>query len=228
LAVLVPTLIWCAFTPTRPDVEPDSRVAALHSDESPAQPRPSEAIQVVLRQARSIGSFRLNAEDLREVPNPFGAGTFVYSDRTQRVLDVDRQFLWLVTEGRAFAFNSPSKQIAAQAVWSREAPPKLWCKTALGESAFPDVWAAVHGDRSRVRPVVQDCEQFGSVTFSIKDYQISYGLCAHDPEDLYRDAGTRDKEKAARWLSMTMVEGPHREGSYHGCLDALQGAPKRF
>jgi hypothetical protein len=66
-----------------------------------------------------------------------------------------------------------------------------------------------------------------SPDYDVNDYQISYLECTHDKAEVLAQSGSTRPEAAARWLSETMKAGPHREGSYQGCLDALMGKPTR-
>lgn len=58
------------------------------------------------------------------------------------------------------------------------------------------------------------------------NFDVAYDICSHDPEGLFKQAGTRDRHRAAEWLSQGMREGPHRSASYRGCFAALTGQPK--
>jgi hypothetical protein len=61
------------------------------------------------------------------------------------------------------------------------------------------------------------------------NYDVSYQQCSSSAEQIYEQAGTRDADVAARWLVTGVLQpGPHWEGGYHGCLDALRGEPSRF
>jgi hypothetical protein len=73
----------------------------------------------------------------------------------------------------------------------------------------------------------QDPRTGGTDLYSI-NYKSSYTVCFRDPDETYRQAGTRDPEEAAVWLSEGTRAGEAYEGSYQGCLDALNGKPNRF
>lgn len=62
----------------------------------------------------------------------------------------------------------------------------------------------------------------------VSNYRISFGQCAHDREQLFAEAGTRDPRAASQWLSEVMVAGDGRDGSRDGCLDALTDRPNRY
>lgn len=59
-------------------------------------------------------------------------------------------------------------------------------------------------------------------------YRISYSQCEHDPEQLFREAGTRDHLRASEWLGEGAQAGQHRFGTVEGCLDALAERPSQF
>ena len=54
-------------------------------------------------------------------------------------------------------------------------------------------------------------------------YDVAREVCAYDPEGVYKEARTRDKLEAAEWYGLVSKEGPHRDASTRGCLDALMG-----
>jgi hypothetical protein len=59
-------------------------------------------------------------------------------------------------------------------------------------------------------------------------YNIAHDICAHDRENIYRQAGTRDLHDAATWYSQGSKEGEHRTASYRGCSDGLLRREKKF
>lgn len=64
--------------------------------------------------------------------------------------------------------------------------------------------------------------------FVIRDYQLSYRQCRDRAARVYAESRALEPEAAAEWFSLTLQEGPHRRGSYQGCLDALGGQVSRF
>lgn len=67
----------------------------------------------------------------------------------------------------------------------------------------------------------------GTDLYSI-NYKSSYAVCSDDPQETYRQAGTKDPAEAAAWLSEGVQQGEAYEGSYDGCLDGLTDKPNRF
>lgn len=59
-------------------------------------------------------------------------------------------------------------------------------------------------------------------------YKIGYSVCGSDPEETFRQAGTRNPEEAAEWFIEGSTGTVARRSQYQGCLDALEGQPSRF
>jgi hypothetical protein len=71
--------------------------------------------------------------------------------------------------------------------------------------------------------------QTGNPVFPVLLYQTAYTACASDPEGIREDAGqTADEPTAEYYSRRASRDGPPRQAWYFGCLDALQGAPRRF
>jgi hypothetical protein len=59
-------------------------------------------------------------------------------------------------------------------------------------------------------------------------YNVAYEECAHRPEGVYQEGGSKNIHDAAEWYSKVSREGAHRAASYRGCADALLGREKGF
>lgn len=109
----------------------------------PARVPEPGAVSVV---ARALGSNTLGvrSSDLALKVNPKGAGTFVYVAQT-RFGDVERNLLWLVLDGRAYALNGPSKLLTPNLPWPRDAEGSVWKTTGLNQYSATEAIAIVFG-----------------------------------------------------------------------------------
>lgn len=119
-------------------------LAASTTQSSICQAASSDAIGVVSG-ALAGNKLGITAADLRSMPNPKGAGTFVYSPQTQ-FYGVERLILWLVVGDKAFALNGATKGTVTPSLpWAREAPKELWQKTGLDANSPAEALRIVFG-----------------------------------------------------------------------------------
>jgi hypothetical protein len=102
------------------------------------------AISVVARALDGKNKLGVSTSDLESKVNPKGAGTFVYVAQT-RFRDVERNLVWLVLDGRAYALNGPSKMLTPGLPWPREGDESAWKATGLNQFSATEAMAIVFG-----------------------------------------------------------------------------------
>ena len=106
--------------------------------------------------------------------------------------------------------------LAALGAMAPKAPPPVAAPAPVADAHYPPPARA----NARTAP---EPKQWTQAELLQNTYSSAHMVCAHDPEGLYKEARTRDMLEAADWLALGSVEGPHREASRRGCLDALMG-----
>jgi hypothetical protein len=86
----------------------------------------------------------IRESDLQTMPNPKGAGTFVFSPKTQ-FFGVERLILWLVLDGKAYALNGTTKGLTPELPYPRDADGSAWAKTGLAQNDPSEALRIVFG-----------------------------------------------------------------------------------
>ena len=89
-----------------------------------------DAKAIVVKALDRANKLGVTGREFQTKANPKGQGTFVYDPRT-RFAGVERNLIWLVVKGQAFALNGPTKTLTPSLKWPREADPALWKTTGL-------------------------------------------------------------------------------------------------
>ncbi len=106
---------------------------------APASPNVDETDATNLVGSAIVADNKLGiaSVDLIAKSNPKGAGTFVYVQQT-RFSGVERDLIWMVIEGKAYALNSPSKMVTPDLSWPREAEDETWAQTKIDKFSGAD------------------------------------------------------------------------------------------
>lgn len=109
--------------------------------------RPSEGVALAAVGALLGGNkLGVTGSDLSTMPNPKGAGLFVYAPKT-RFGGVERKLVWLVFDSaQVYALNGAAKDVTPRAAWPREAPPAVWAKSGLNPTSPAEALAVVFGN----------------------------------------------------------------------------------
>jgi hypothetical protein len=108
-------------------------------------PAEKAARAVVAKALNPANRPRITAENLRSKPNPNGHGVFVFVEDPYRVRGVKQRFIWMVLNGKGYALNGPTKEVAPPIPWSREAPQGEWIRTNLNRYSAVDAMKIVFG-----------------------------------------------------------------------------------
>jgi len=108
-------------------------------------PAEKAARAVVARALNPANRPGITAENLVSMPNPNGHGVFVFVQKPYRVRGVNQRFVWMVLNGKAYALNGPTKEVAPPLPWSREAPQGDWIRTNLNRYTAVDAMKIVFG-----------------------------------------------------------------------------------
>lgn len=133
-------------TDLRPGLADSLRASLEERERRAAQARAKseEAIRAV---AAGLGPNKLGVEPrhLLTKENPRGEGTFVYVGQT-RFGAMERFVMWLVIDGQAYAFNSPTKGLTPAHPWPREASSEAWSRTGLDRYSAAGALEIVFGE----------------------------------------------------------------------------------
>jgi len=116
---------------------------ACSSIVTPVTPAEKAARAVVAKALNPANRPGITAEKLVSMPNPNGHGVFVYVKDPFRVRGVKQRFIWMVLDGKAYALNGPTKEVAPPVPWSREAPQGDWIRTNLSRYSSVDAMKIV-------------------------------------------------------------------------------------
>jgi hypothetical protein len=111
----------------------------------PATPAEKAARAVVAKALNPANRPGITAENLVSMPNPNGHGVFVFVEEPYRVRGVKQRFIWMVLNGKAYALNGPTKEVAPPLPWSGEAPHGEWIRTNLNRYSAVDAMKIVFG-----------------------------------------------------------------------------------
>lgn len=108
-------------------------IAGYDSERAPARDHDSAidlvAAAIVPAHERPPAFGLVFSRDLEAIDNPLGAGVVVFHPE-KRHGGVESPLIWVVVDGRAYATNSPSKQVTPSLAWPREAGA-AWDETGL-------------------------------------------------------------------------------------------------
>jgi hypothetical protein len=116
--------------------------SSLVKPDTPAEKAARMVVAKALNPANRPG---ITAEKLHSMPNPNGHGVFVFVEEPYRARGVKQRFIWVVLNGKAYALNGPTKEIAPPLPWSREAPQGEWIRTNLNRYTAVDAMKIVFG-----------------------------------------------------------------------------------
>ena len=102
-----------------------------------------EARSLVIRHIEP-NNLKVGGREFQTMPNPKGAGVFVFDPRT-RFDGIKRNLIWLVVNQQAYPLNGPSKTITPTLKWPREADQKIWNTTGLSPYMATDAIEIVFG-----------------------------------------------------------------------------------
>jgi hypothetical protein len=119
--------------------------AACSSIVKPDPPAEKAARAIVAKALNPANRPGIRAENLHSLPNPNGHGVFVFVEDAYRVRGVKQRFIWMVLNGKAYALNGPTKEVAPPIPWSAEAPQGEWLRTNLNRYSAVDAIKIVFG-----------------------------------------------------------------------------------
>ena len=99
----------------------------------PPTPDQKDSISLVAR-AMTPNKLDVGENELLAKKNPTGEGTFVYVPRTQ-FEGVERQIIWIVVDGKAYAISGPAKMITPTLLTPADANDLNWAKTGLNKTS---------------------------------------------------------------------------------------------
>lgn len=109
-------------------------------DGSP-EPTPRQILSLIARTFDN-NKFNVTNGDLSYLPNPKGAGIFVYIAETN-YYGVERNFLWFANAGKIVKLNGATHALSPYLQWPIEAPVEIWDRTGLSSETVLKVGLAL-------------------------------------------------------------------------------------
>jgi hypothetical protein len=119
--------------------------AACSTIVQPDAPGEKDARALVAKALNPANRPGIQPENLQSMPNPNGHGILVFVEKPYRVRGVKQRFIWMVLNGKAYALNAPTKELAPPLPWSREAPQGEWIRTNLNRYSAVEAMKIVFG-----------------------------------------------------------------------------------
>ena len=198
--------------PKRPSKEDLER---YHSDDAQTYNEGVFHLQARVAVIQNVepNKLRVGGGDFRVKRNPSSlGGAFVYSPKYV-YRGTTRNLVWWVPllenvyTVKAYPLNSPSKMVT----------PGLTFPSFAGLRKTPRTASVIsYVFEGGPSPVTDE---------HIDNYAYGYDACGN-AASIYKQAGTRDPEKAADWISEILDPPILKQQMKQGCLDALTGKPK--
>lgn len=102
------------------------------------------AINMVSPSLTGLSDLNIDTNDLEVIENPKGEGVFVYISQT-RFSGVERSFIWVVIENKAYALNGATKDLTPNLEFPRDADDQVWQKTNLNKYSASEAIEIVFG-----------------------------------------------------------------------------------